>query len=528
MAKTQPLAERINSVLEERLKFLNTEVFISPYPMVDQIEAAFKINNYYELIEFLERGPLGRYRSILDDLVTLTENTKIELPFHNRVPIGNYDISKLRVLKLLDEHPGDAYEAFALPNNFKSTEVCAAEFLAESKAFVNTLLMRPEYDALNKALPSGLLEIMLLGNLRFPDKLNDSQAADLLYLIGHAHEGYMKKQATRSRFDFVMTKIFNVETYFQIRKANLMKGWQGGHYRMEIQWDLNGLKDVNDKFGHIIGDQYLAFVGEAMGEVIQDYKGNPSIDGEIIAGRLGGDEIAMELGTSFLDREIALKIFANLKEKIILKLKEGIFCDFSNTPLENAIQEDIKNSLGVNNDTYFMPGVYTVMRHISENEPTEVEKILSAYSRAQTMITYPKLLTKQANYNSFLSLLNEYGNSPLDPNSSLESQYDSLVINIIQLKASKKGLTTDQLDQIKIDESRLKESIKMLRKGGLSSPSQIMDYIENDRISLMETGAEIVEYNPDYIDKFENREQIYRRYWLSEFISATGTQSSIR
>lgn len=556
------LVERINKVLDDRVHFLEKEIFIAPYPLTDQIEAAFDINNYDKLVSALEKqgGPLARYRNIMSELVFLATNSDIRLPYNNRVPKPGVDFSPLRTLKLLEENPGNAYEAAYLINRDKTPEVYANEFLTESKAFVNSLLSRPEYDSLNRSIPSGLLEIILLRSLRMPSTLNEFQVADFVYMISMAHEGYNKKLSSRSRFDPIMTKIYSNDAYSQIRKSNISKSWQAGFYRVEMQWDLNGLKDLNDRFGHPAGDQYLYLISEAMSEIIAEFRTNPQIDGDIIAGRLGGDEIAIEFGTSNAS-DIPRELNSALGKRITNKIRDAIFLDPNNSPYDEEIQNEIKSNLGVLHGDYIMPGVYTLMSYASEGAPLSISNILNAYTAAQPMIAYPKLLSKPSNYEAFIRIIGNTEKSrgktretisafarsiarlrfheafsfaksyltkkEIDLDEPLEKQYDTIVENILEHQAMKRGVKRKELDYA-VNDKKLRSALYHLRSVGMSTPAELISFIGRDMEEFKHSSNYLVRFDPKARESNSYNTDISKRYWLSELIMATGTQGSLR
>lgn len=77
--------------------------------------------------------------------------------------------------------------------------------------------------------------------------------------------------------------------------------------------DLDNFKDVNDRFGHAMGDAVLVHVGASLGQVVQHYSG--------VAARLGGDEFAVYLPQ---EDEETISTFESSLRKLI---ESEVSCD---------------------------------------------------------------------------------------------------------------------------------------------------------------------------------------------------------
>jgi diguanylate cyclase (GGDEF)-like protein len=83
-----------------------------------------------------------------------------------------------------------------------------------------------------------------------------------------------------------LTGMFNRRHFFELAEAKFAEAKRYGHPLSAIMLDVDGFKEVNDKFGHGLGDQVLETLGDVfeVGLRISD-----------IAGRYGGDEFVVLL-----------------------------------------------------------------------------------------------------------------------------------------------------------------------------------------------------------------------------------------
>jgi diguanylate cyclase (GGDEF)-like protein/PAS domain S-box-containing protein len=79
--------------------------------------------------------------------------------------------------------------------------------------------------------------------------------------------------------------------------------------------DLNGFKDVNDRYGHTVGDLVLSVVGQRLA--------GESRQGDVVA-RVGGDEFALLAGDTTLDaaRRLAQRLRTAIAEPIEIEQKQ--------------------------------------------------------------------------------------------------------------------------------------------------------------------------------------------------------------
>ena len=103
-----------------------------------------------------------------------------------------------------------------------------------------------------------------------------------------------------------LTGLFN-KRYFETKLDDLLNLAKRSNTHLTlIMLDIDNFKPINDRFGHLAGDYYLADIGETMGQQLQR-----STD---FAARYGGDEFAVVLYDT--DKEEALKIAERIKKSV--------------------------------------------------------------------------------------------------------------------------------------------------------------------------------------------------------------------
>ncbi len=133
------------------------------------------------------------------------------------------------------------------------------------------------------------------------DKIN---GAMLKRSIRHAiqrkqHEAVM---TYRAHFD-PLTGLPNREYFRQRLELALQRQQRSGQEVGLMLLDLNGFKDVNDRFGHAAGDALLKQVGRRLSECIRPYD---------LAARLGGDEFVLLIEGGAFRRH-----YASLARKLV-------------------------------------------------------------------------------------------------------------------------------------------------------------------------------------------------------------------
>lgn len=80
-------------------------------------------------------------------------------------------------------------------------------------------------------------------------------------------------------------------------------------------FDLDGFKQVNDRYGHIVGDQLIRTIGEILGKMISK---------SALVGRVGGDEFAIFFPGSYTETEMERQT-AQIQERFReIHLSEGL------------------------------------------------------------------------------------------------------------------------------------------------------------------------------------------------------------
>lgn len=103
-----------------------------------------------------------------------------------------------------------------------------------------------------------------------------------------------------------LTDLYN-RRYFQ---EKLEKIWQAGHEGALFMIDLDNFKSINDRFGHIMGDQVILMLADTLKELTGE---------EDVVGRIGGDEFILfytDVTEQDALSEKADKIISSMQKKL--------------------------------------------------------------------------------------------------------------------------------------------------------------------------------------------------------------------
>ena len=124
------------------------------------------------------------------------------------------------------------------------------------------------------------------------------------------HKKQTEKQIHRLAYFDNLTGLAS-RSYYQERIEDIIKTASRRNEQFAFMFlDLDGFKDINDSFGHNIGDQFLKSIAQRIKLVIRD------ID---FASRMGGDEFCIIL-TNITDEESVAEVGARCLQKINLPL----------------------------------------------------------------------------------------------------------------------------------------------------------------------------------------------------------------
>jgi diguanylate cyclase (GGDEF)-like protein len=121
-----------------------------------------------------------------------------------------------------------------------------------------------------------------------------------------------------------LTGLYNHRYFREQFPYELERARRYGHHLSVVMLDVNHFKQVNDRYGHLMGDELLTFLGRLIAENVR------STD---IAARYGGDEFAMILPET--DHQAATAAASKLREAICKRrdwgggLLEGVALDVS-------------------------------------------------------------------------------------------------------------------------------------------------------------------------------------------------------
>lgn len=137
-----------------------------------------------------------------------------------------------------------------------------------------------------------------------------------------------EKQLIQRAENDLLTGVLNKKT--MEKRISLMINNRGGKYVIFYMVDLDNFKNVNDKLGHIYGDQAIVETAQCLNKVFAN---------QDCIGRLGGDEFAVCVSYQAFDEQSLLS-FINKKAEQICAVNRRTYTD-------NASEVSITSSVGI-------------------------------------------------------------------------------------------------------------------------------------------------------------------------------------
>jgi len=130
-------------------------------------------------------------------------------------------------------------------------------------------------------------------------------AAYSIYLATHsrsthvnlerAYSAHLEELSQRLRtmaYRDSLTGLYNHRYFYEQLSHEIERSLRYGQPLTVLLMDMNNFKDINDAFGHIVGDKFLSLVGQVIARQIR---------GSDIGARYGGDEFVVILPNTGLD-----------------------------------------------------------------------------------------------------------------------------------------------------------------------------------------------------------------------------------
>jgi diguanylate cyclase (GGDEF)-like protein len=102
-----------------------------------------------------------------------------------------------------------------------------------------------------------------------------------------------------------LTGLYNHRYFHDRLRSEIERARRYGHQMSVVMLDVNHFKEVNDRHGHLTGDELLSFLGRLIGE---------NVRAGDIAARYGGDEFALILPET--DSESARRAATKIREVV--------------------------------------------------------------------------------------------------------------------------------------------------------------------------------------------------------------------
>lgn len=278
--------------------------------------------NYNKVIKLITENPKeDRYISYL----WLNPNTNLieeKISFVRQIPNTDLIIGSgfyLNDIHRIVEEQRVAEES-VYNRNISITIVLAIFFtiLSFILAYIISKMLLKEFTILNNSLKKKSLELL---------KLNSELERKVENRTEKLNQAYKKMKDLASVDD--LTKIYNRFFFFNIFNNQLEKLKENGYYFSLIMFDLDHFKNVNDTYGHDIGDYVLNETCRVV---------EKSLRGDDIFARIGGEEFLISLPHTNLEEAFAIaqrirQSIENHRFKTIPKLTISLGVAFANKPI---------------------------------------------------------------------------------------------------------------------------------------------------------------------------------------------------
>jgi len=114
-----------------------------------------------------------------------------------------------------------------------------------------------------------------------------------------------KKQAEQLARTDVLTGLNNRRAFFELGNVILKNSLRHGHALSVVMLDIDKFKQINDKYGHAVGDEIIKFVANTLNQRKRESD---------ITGRLGGEEFAIIFQETNITQ--VLELTEQLREKV--------------------------------------------------------------------------------------------------------------------------------------------------------------------------------------------------------------------